>query len=112
MASVVQDFTAMPLRWTRQAPHCEVSQPTWVPVSRNCSRRNWTSKVRVSTSAVTGLPFTGLETDGMRSLLQPGVYRPVSHTGLSSGIQNGTKAGVFRLFPSLEQEQLEPRAPQ
>src|SRR5690348_7103171 len=57
-ASVVQDFTALPSRCTTQAPHCEVSQPTWVPVNRRFSRRNCTSSVRGSTLAVTGLPFT------------------------------------------------------
>src|ERR1700760_4623902 len=57
-ANVVQDLTALPSRWTTQAPHCEVSQPTWVPVSRRFSRRNWTSRVRGSTLALTGLPFT------------------------------------------------------
>src|SRR5260370_13438526 len=57
-ASVVQDLTALPSRCTTQAPHCEVSQPTWVPVSRRFSRRNCTSNVRGSTLALTGLPFT------------------------------------------------------
>src|SRR4051794_1726527 len=57
-ASVVQAFTALPSRCTTQAPHWEVSQPTWVPVSRRFSRRNWTSSVRGSTLALTGLPFT------------------------------------------------------
>src|SRR5581483_8929911 len=57
-ASVVQDFTALPSRCTTQAPHCEVSHPTWVPVSRRFSRRNCTSSVRGSTLAVTGFPFT------------------------------------------------------
>src|SRR3954470_7342837 len=57
-ASVVQDFTALPSRCTTQAPHCEVSHPTWVPVSLKFSRRNCTSSVRGSTLALTGLPFT------------------------------------------------------
>src|SRR3954471_20760755 len=57
-ASVVQDFTALPSRCTTQAPHCEVSQPTWVPVSLRFSRKNCTSSVRGSTLALTGLPFT------------------------------------------------------
>src|SRR5947209_10399255 len=56
--SVVQAFTALPSRCTTQAPHCEVSQPTWVPVSRKFSRKNCTSSVRGSTLALTGLPFT------------------------------------------------------
>src|ERR1700693_6174343 len=56
--SVVQDLTALPSRCTTQAPHCEVSQPTWVPVSRRFSRRNCTRSVRGSTLAFTGLPFT------------------------------------------------------
>src|ERR1700722_9977522 len=57
-ASVVQDLTALPSRCTTQAPHWEVSQPTWVPVSRRFSRRNCTRRVRESTLALTGLPFT------------------------------------------------------
>src|SRR3978361_635588 len=57
-ASKVQDLTALPSTCTTQAPHCEVSQPTWVPVSRRFSRRNCTSRVRGSTLALTGLPFT------------------------------------------------------
>src|SRR5579871_2701794 len=60
-ASVVHDLTALPSTWTTQAPHCDVSQPTWVPVNRRFSRRNCTSKVRESTLAFTGLPFTIME---------------------------------------------------
>src|ERR1035437_4456170 len=67
-ASKVQDFDAMPSTWMTQAPHCEVSQPTWVPVSRRFSRRNCTSKVRASTSPVTALPFTVMDTAGMTFL--------------------------------------------
>src|SRR6202790_191434 len=61
-ASVVQDLTALPSTCTTQAPHCEVSQPTWVPVRRRFSRRNCTSSVRGSTSAAAALPFTVMET--------------------------------------------------
>src|ERR1700746_21088 len=60
--STVQDLIALPFTWTTQAPHCEVSQPTCVPVSRRFSRSNWTRSVRGSTSAVTDLPFTVRET--------------------------------------------------
>src|ERR1700678_453543 len=60
-ANVVQDLTALPSRCTTQAPHCDVSQPTWVPVSRRFSRRNWTNRVRGSILALTGLPFTIIE---------------------------------------------------
>src|SRR5262249_43663196 len=56
---------AWPSTWTTQAPHWEVSQPTCVPVRRRFSRRYCTKSVRVSTSAVTGLPFTVIETVGM-----------------------------------------------
>ena len=38
-ASMVHDLTALPSTWTTQAPHCEVSQPTCVPVSPRCSLR-------------------------------------------------------------------------
>ena len=65
---MLQHFTALPFMWTVQAPHWAVSQPTWVPVRRSCSRRKFTSSVRGSTSAVTGLPFTVIDTlTGMRS---------------------------------------------
>src|SRR6267154_1431709 len=68
-ASVVQDLTALPSRWTTQAPHCEVSQPTGVPVSRRFSRRNWTRRVRGSILEFTGLPFTIREILAISTLL-------------------------------------------
>src|SRR5262249_38086432 len=57
-ARIVQDLIASPLMWTTQAPHWLVSQPTWVPVRPRCSRRSCTSRVRPSTVAVAGFPFT------------------------------------------------------
>src|SRR3954452_1148244 len=68
-ASVVQAFTALPSRWTTQAPHCEVSQPTWVPVNLRFSRKNWTRRVRGSTFSLTGLPFTIREILAISTLL-------------------------------------------
>src|SRR2546422_7314688 len=41
-----------------QAPQFVVSQPICVPVRLRFSRRKWTSKVRVSTVADRGAPFT------------------------------------------------------
>src|SRR5262245_1587399 len=67
-ARVVQDFAAIPSIWTTHAPHCDVSHPTWVPVSRRFSRRNCTNKVRGSTSPVTALPFTVMDTADMTFL--------------------------------------------
>src|SRR6516225_2802116 len=61
-AKTVQDLIALPLTCTTQAPHCDVSQPTCVPVSRKCSRKSCTSSVRGSTLAVMGLPFTVMDT--------------------------------------------------
>src|SRR5215510_15071744 len=69
---IVQDFTALPFTCTTQAPHCDVSQPTWVPVSRRCSRRNCTNRVRGSMSPVTALPFTVIATADMAFLLESG----------------------------------------
>src|SRR6185437_9023416 len=66
--SSVQDFSDLPPTCTTQAPHCDVSQPTWVPVSRRCSRKNCTSKVRSSTLPDTALPFTVIDTAGMAFL--------------------------------------------
>src|SRR5688572_28360000 len=58
MATMEQLLIALPLISTVQAPHCAVSQPTWVPVRRRFSRISVTSRVRASTSAETGLPLT------------------------------------------------------
>src|SRR6056297_1654297 len=57
-ASTVQLFTASPSRWIEQAPHDDVSQPMFVPVSPTCSRMYCTSKVRGSTSCVCSVPLT------------------------------------------------------
>ena len=51
-ARMLHDLMAWPSRWTVQAPHCAVSQPTCVPVSPSSSRRNWTSRMWGSTVAV------------------------------------------------------------
>ena len=57
-ASIVQLFTDSPSTWTVHAPHDDVSQPTLVPVSLSCSRRNCTSNVRGSTSPLRAEPLT------------------------------------------------------
>src|SRR5262245_6017440 len=57
-ASTVHDFTDIPSSSTVHAPQLEVSQPTWVPVSRRFSRRWCTSSVRASTSTAEATPFT------------------------------------------------------
>ena len=62
IATMLQDLTALPFMCTVQAPHWAVSQPTWVPVRRRFSRIRSTRSVRGSTEAVTGLPFTVMET--------------------------------------------------
>src|SRR5207253_798429 len=48
-ARTVQDFTALPSRWIVQAPHWDVSQPTFVPVRPRWSRISSASSVRGST---------------------------------------------------------------
>src|SRR6478735_10255235 len=65
-ARTVHDFTDSPSRWTVHAPHDDVSQPMFVPVSPTCSRMYWTSNVRGSTSCVCGAPLTVMliSTDG------------------------------------------------
>src|SRR5690606_35903652 len=72
---MVQLFTASPSTWTTQAPHCEVSQPTWVPVRLRFSRKNWTSSVRSLTSAVTSWPFTVIRTVTIYQALPCGLTR-------------------------------------
>src|SRR5262245_24509721 len=94
-AKVVQDFTALPSTWTTQAPHCEVSQPTCVPVSRRCSRRNCTSRVRGSTSPVTGLPFTVIATAVIEVPPKIRAGRPVLHAAGGTRQQIGAKSRGF-----------------
>src|SRR4051812_17017324 len=60
-ASMAQLFTDLPSTQTVQAPHWLVSQPTWVPVSRRCSRSNSTSNVRGSTSTTCFFSLTWSE---------------------------------------------------
>src|SRR5439155_5354456 len=57
-ARIVQDLTALPSRRIVHAPQLVVSQPMWVPVRLRFSRRKWTSRLRVSTVADRGAPFT------------------------------------------------------
>src|SRR6187399_50992 len=57
-ASIVHDLTDSPFRRTVHAPHDDVSQPTFVPVSAHASRRYCTSSVRGSTSWSCAAPLT------------------------------------------------------
>ncbi len=69
MASIEQDFTALPFMCTVQAPHCAVSQPTCVPVRCWCSRMKVTRSVRASTSPATALPLIFMDT--LTAMLPP-----------------------------------------
>src|SRR5882672_9908584 len=106
----VQAFTALPLICTTQAPHCDVSQPTWVPVSRRCSRRYCTRRVRGSTSPVTALPFTVIATADIAFLLE---IRPKASffapTGEAVG-GSGQNRADFAPERELEQANSEPPA--
>src|SRR5262249_18556687 len=106
----VQAFTALPSTCTTQAPHWEVSQPTWVPVSRRFSRRNCTRRVRGSTSPVTALPFTVSATADMTLLLEirpkTSFFAPTGETDGGSG-QNRVD---FAPGHGLEQVDSEPAA--
>src|SRR3954447_26538282 len=88
-ASVVQAFTGLPSRCTTQAPHCEVSQPTWVPVSLKFSRRNCTSSVRGSTLALTGLPFTIREILAISTLFICALYKATQSFNSLKGYNMG-----------------------
>ena len=61
-ASIVQDFTALPSTWTTQAPHCDVSQPTCVPVSPEIFPQKMDQKRPVLDVALTLRPFTTNDT--------------------------------------------------
>src|SRR5882672_11073706 len=58
----VQLFIETPSTWTTQAPHCEVSQPKWVPVRSSVSRRKSDRSSDGATSALTFLPLTDIST--------------------------------------------------
>src|SRR5262249_25498088 len=94
----VHALTALPSTCTTQAPHWDVSQPTWVPVSRRFSRRNCTRRVRGSTSPVTALPFTVSATADMAFLLEirpkTSFLAPTGETGGGSG-QNRVDVANF-----------------
>src|SRR5215467_897142 len=105
--STVQDFVATPFTWTTQAPHCEVSQPTWVPVRRRFSRKYCTRRVRGSTSPVTALPFTVNATAVMASSSKS-FFAPTREPGGGSGQSRGD----FALGPTFEQVNSEPPAHQ
>ncbi len=109
-ASVVQDFTAMPFRMNEAGAALRRIAADMGAGERRCSRRNWTRSVRESTSAVTALPFTVIETDGIGIPPQTRAERPVFFTGRTTRhINRRANLSVFRSFRSLEQEQLEPR---
>src|SRR5262249_15172324 len=106
----VQAFTALPSTCTTQAPHWEVSQPTWVPVSRRFSRRNCTRRVRGSTSPVTALPFTVSATADMTLLLE---IRPKTSFSAPTGETDGGSGQNrvdFAPRHGLEQVESEPAA--
>src|SRR5262245_5053874 len=101
-ASVVHDLTARPSRGTTHAPHWLVSQPTWVPVRRKFSRRNCTSSVRASISALAGLPFTVMLSLTIRPpSCDPVVRLPaapeVAADGAAAGAADAGSAGFLSL---------------
>src|SRR5262249_46649098 len=108
-AKTVQDFTALPSTCTTQAPHCEVSQPTWVPVSRRCSRRYCTRSVRGSTSPVTALPFTVRATAVMGFLLELGQTPRFSHRPVIPAADRGKIPSILPGLSVLNKFNSEPR---
>src|SRR5262249_2120883 len=107
-ASVVHDLTARPSRWTTQAPHWLVSQPTCVPVSRRFSRRNCTKSVLASMSALTGLPFTVMLTLIMRPPGVDGVEARAAAAGAAAaaGLAGSGGAGSAGFFPLRNRENM------
>src|SRR5215472_16349014 len=103
IANSVHDLTASPSTCTTQAPHWLVSQPTCVPVRPSCSRNSCTKRVRPSTVAETGLPFTVrltvfcIDTSLHRSQLpsRDGKTRPKFYSGPAwgQGVRGGSLTG-------------------
>src|SRR5262245_14998291 len=108
-ASVVHDLIARPSRWTTQAPHWLVSQPTCVPVSRRFSRRNCTKSVLASMSALTGLPLTVMLTLIMRPPGIDGVEARAAAAGADAavvGLAGSGGAGSAGFFPLRNRENM------
>src|SRR4051794_41786363 len=57
-ANIVHDFTDSPSSSTVHAPHDDVSQPTFVPLSPSASRTKCTRRVRASTPCSVAEPLT------------------------------------------------------
>src|SRR5262245_8352250 len=106
----VQDLTALPLTCTTQAPHCDVSQPTWVPSGRRSSRRYCTRRVRGSTSAVTALPFTVSAAADMASSSKSGQMASFFAPKGSADGGSGQNRADFAPRRGLEQVNSEPAA--
>ena len=99
-AKMVHDLALRPSTSTVHAPHWLVSQPTWVPVKFNCSRRKWTSSIRGSTCAVRRLPFTVMDTRVIVAPRGPPSLQQAGDQGSGSGVQGsgGSRFLVLRLL--------------
>src|SRR5712691_9770396 len=76
--STVHDFTDSPSSSTVHAPHEDVSQPTFVPVSPSRSRRTYTRSSRGSSSRSCSAPLTLIETRITAPSFRPGETRGAS----------------------------------
>ena len=76
-ASVMQASTRRPATCTVQAPHSPRSQPIFVPVSPNRSRKASSSVTRGSNTMTCALPLTRNVISRSSSNLTPQIYLPV-----------------------------------
>ena len=56
---MTHERTGSPSRWTVQAPHKDMPQPNFVPVSPRMSRKTHSSRISELTSTLCSVPFYG-----------------------------------------------------
>src|SRR5262249_39428409 len=93
----VHDFTDSPSMSTVHAPHDDVSQPTFVPVSPSRSRRTYTRSSRGSRSRSCSAPLTVIETRATTSSFPPRGTRG-EHTPPARAVPQPLAAALDRAF--------------
>src|ERR1700730_4103743 len=96
-AKIKQDRTASPSSSTVHAPHAPCSQPRWVPVSPQCSRKKSASVTRGSTVPSVSCPLT--QTRTVRSCIDGLRARLVGCCSPGARHQRGTDFGAVRDRP-------------
>src|SRR5260370_1664296 len=92
-ANSVHALTVRPFKSTVQAPQYVVSQPMCVPVRFRFSRKNSTSSVRGSTTALRGSPFTRPRTEPVST---PAIFVSCLHSLAASAAQRDAERALHQ----------------